>query len=140
MLCLHKMVIKGGIGYSLKDASIPKVVSNAQSNQRGSVPRKPPSVLVVLKPPGGNGLPKNVLRSVPNPNVNSTVRKSIPNTNVNKAVGNQSPNHSVNSGVQNSGIQNGVNSAQDQKAQNNAGEIQIRSKMEMKYQKPIIFQ
>ena len=96
-----------------KDAGIPKVVPSAQPNPKGSVPRKPPAVLVALKPPGGNGLPKCVLRSVPNPNVNSVVGKNICNISVNKAVGNQSPNHSVNSGVQ-----NGVNSVQDQKVQN----------------------
>ena len=39
---------------------------NAQPNPKGSVPRKPPSVLVALKPPGGNGLPKYMLRSAPN--------------------------------------------------------------------------
>ena len=94
----------------LKDAGIPKVVPNAQANSKGSVPRKPPSVLVALKPTRGNGLPKYVLRSVPNPSVNSTLWKSIPNKSVNKAVGNQSPKHSVNSGVQ-----NGVNSTQDKK-------------------------
>ena len=71
---------------------------NAQPIPKGSVPRKLPSVLVALKPPGGNGLPKYVLRSIPNPGVNSAVGKSIPNTNVNKEVGNQSPNHNVNSG------------------------------------------
>ena len=75
-------------------------------------------MLVGLKPPGGNGVPKFVLRSVPNPSVNSADGKNIPNTSVNKAVGNQSPNQSVNSGVQNSDIQNGVNSGQDQKVQN----------------------
>ena len=94
----------------LKDAGIPKVVPNAQPNPKGSVPRKPPSVLISLKPQGGNGLPKYVLRSVPNPSVNSAVGNSIPNISVNKAVGNR-PNHIVNSGVQNSGIQNDVNSA-----------------------------
>ena len=104
----------------LKDASIPKIVPNAQPNPKGSVPRKPPSVLATLKLPGGNDVSKYVLRSVPNPSVNSAVGKGIPNTSVNKAVGNQSPNHSINSGVQNSGIQNGVNRAQDQKVQNNA--------------------
>ena len=78
----------------LKDAGIPKVVSNAWHNPQGSVPRKPPLELVSLKAPGGNGLP-------------------------NQAVGNQNPNHSVNSYVENSGIKNGVNSTQDQKAQNN---------------------
>ena len=51
----------------LKDAGIPKVVSNAQPNPQGSVPRESPSVLVALKQPEGNGLPKYVLRSVPNP-------------------------------------------------------------------------
>ena len=61
---------------------------------------KPPSVLVTLKPPGGNGFPKYVLRSVPNQSVNSADGKSIPNTSVNKAVENQSPNKNVNSGVQ----------------------------------------
>ena len=104
----------------LKDAGIPKVVHNAQPNPKGSVPRKPSLVLVALKPPGGNGLPKYVLRSVPNPSINSAVGKSIPYTRVNKAVGSQSPNQSVNSDVQNSVIQNGVNSAQDQNVQNNA--------------------
>ena len=84
---------------------------NAQPNPKGSVQRKPPSVLVTMKPSGGNGLPKYVWRSVPNPGVNSAVGKSIPNTSVNKALGNQSPNHSVNSGV---------NSSQDKKVQNNA--------------------
>ena len=94
----------------LKDAGIPKVAPNAQTNPKGSVPRKLPSVLLVLKPPGGNGLPKYVLRYFPNPSVNSAEGKSIPNMSVNKAVVNQSHNHSVNSGVQ-----NGVNSAQVQK-------------------------
>ena len=114
---------KGGNRMHLKDAGIPKVVSNAQPNPKGSVPKKPPSVLVALKPPGGNGLPKYVLRSVPSPSVNSAVGKSIPNTGVNKAVGNQSANHCVNSDVKNSGIQNSVNSAQDQKVQNNTVDI-----------------
>ena len=50
----------------IKDTGIPKVVPNAQANPTGSVPRKPPSVLLALKPPGGNGLQKYVLRSVPN--------------------------------------------------------------------------
>ena len=104
----------------LKDACIPKVVPNTQPNPKGSVARKPPSVLVVLKPPGGTGLPKYVLRSVSNPSANSAVGKGIPNTGVNNAVGNQSPIHSVNSGVQNSGIQNSVNSVQDQEVQNKA--------------------
>ena len=99
----------------LEDAGIPKVVPNAQSKPKGSVLRKPSSVLVALKPPAGNGLPKYVLRSVPNPSVNSAAGNSIPNISVNKAVRNQSPNHSVNSSVQ-----NGVNSAQDQKVQNKA--------------------
>ena len=90
-------------------------MTNAQPNPKRSVPRKPPSVLLTLKPPGGNGLPKYVLRSVPNLNVNSAAGKSIPNTIINEAVGNQSPNHSVNSGVR-----NGINSTQDQKVQNKA--------------------
>ena len=97
-----------------RDAGIPKVVPN------GNVPRKPPSVLVALKPPAGNGLPKCVLRSVPNPSVNSADGKGSPNTSVNKAVGNQITNQSANSDVQSSGIQNGVNSGQDQNVQNNA--------------------
>ena len=53
-----------------------------------------------------------MLRSVPNPSVNSTDGNSILNTSANKAVGNQIPNHSVDSGVQ-----NGVNRAQDEKVQ-----------------------
>ena len=72
-------------------------------------------MLVAVKQPEGNGLPKYVLRSVPNPSVKSAVGKSIPNISVNKAVGNQSTNHSVNSDVQ-----NGVNSAKDQKVPNKA--------------------
>ena len=104
----------------LKDAVIPKLVPDAQPNPQVSVPSKPPSERVTLKPPGGNGLPKYVLRSVPNPSVNSAEWNSIPNTSVNNAVGIQIPNESVNGGVQNSGIQNGVNSAQDQKVQNKA--------------------
>ena len=104
----------------LKDTGIPKVVPNAPPNPQGSVPMKPLSVLVALKSPGGNGLPKYVLRSVPNLSVNSADGNSIPNTSVNKAVGNQSPNQCVNSGVQNRCIQNGVNSTQDQKVQNKA--------------------
>ena len=104
----------------LKDAGIQKVVPNTQPILQRSVPRKPPSVLVALKQPGGISLLKYVLRSVPNPSVNSADGKSIPNTSVNTAVGNQSPNQSVNSGIQNSGIIIGVNSAQDQKVQNNA--------------------
>ena len=108
----------------LNDAGIPKVVSQCTwHNPQGSVPRKLPSVLVSLKAPGGNGLPKYVLRSIPNPSVNNVVGKSIPNMSVNQALGNQTTNHSVNSGV---------NSTQDQKAQNNVG-IQIRSKKEVKY-------
>ena len=98
----------------LKDTGIPKVVPNVQSNPKGSVPRKPPSVLLALKPPGGSGLPNYELGSVANPRVHSAVGKSISNTSVNKAEGNQRPNHSMNSGVQ-----NGVNSAQDKKIQNN---------------------
>ena len=119
----------------LKDACIPKVVPNTQPNPKGSVARKPPSVLVVLKPPGGTGLPKYVLRSVSNPSANSAVGKGIPNTGVNNAVGNQSPIHSVNSGVQNSGIQNSVNSVRIKKFKIRQS-IQIRSKKEVKYQKP----
>ena len=69
-------------------------------------------MLVALKPPGGNGLPKYVLRSVHIPSVNGAVAKSMHNISVNKVVGNQSPNHSVHSGVQ-----NGENSAKDQKVQ-----------------------
>ena len=122
MLCLHQMVIKGG-KYTLKDAGIPKFVPNAQPNPQGSVPRKPPSALVALKPPGGNGVPQYVFRSVPNPSVNSADGNSIPNTSVNKGVGNLSPNHSINHCVKKSGIQNGVNSAQDQKVQNK-GQVQ----------------
>ena len=76
----------------LKDAGIPKVVPNAQQNPQSSVPKKPLSVLVALKPPGGNGLPKYVLTSVPNRSVNSAEGNSVPSTSVNKAVGNQSPN------------------------------------------------
>ena len=72
-------------------------------------------MLVALKPPGGNGLPKHVLRGVLNPSVNGAEGNSIPNTSVNKVVGSQSPNHNVNSGVQNSGIQNGVNNSRDKK-------------------------
>ena len=72
----------------IKDAVIPKVVPNAQPSSQGSVPREPPSVLVALKPPGGNGLPKYVLRSADG--------NGIPNTSLNKAVGNQSPNQSEN--------------------------------------------
>ena len=102
----------------LKDAHIPKVVPNGQPNQQGSMPRKPPSVLVTLKPPGENGLPKYVLRSVPNPSLNSADGNNIPNTSINIAVGNQSPNQSLNSDAQNSGRQNGVNSAHDKKVQN----------------------
>ena len=64
------------------------ICANAQLNPKGSVPRKPPSMLVALKPPGGNGLPKYVLRSVPNPSINSAVGMSIPNKSVNKAVEN----------------------------------------------------
>ena len=102
-------------------------------------------MLVALKPPGGSGLPKYILRSVANSSVNSADGNSIPNTNVNKTVGNQSLNQSVNSGVQNGGIQNGVNSAQDQKVQNKPRFkimhwIQIRSKREMKYQNSVVFQ
>ena len=63
----------------LKDAGIPKVVPNAQPNPKGSVPRKLSSVLVALKPPGRNDLPKYVLRSVPYLSVNSAVGNSIPN-------------------------------------------------------------
>ena len=63
--------------------------------------------MVALKPPGGNGLPKYVLRSVPNPSVNSAVGNSIPSISVNKAVWHQGPNHSVNNRVQ-----SGANSAQ----------------------------
>ena len=77
---------------------------NAQPNPKGSAPRKPPSVLVAIKPPRGNGLPKYVLTSVPNPSVNSAEGNSIPNASVNKATWNQSPNHSVNSPIQNSGL------------------------------------
>ena len=66
-------------GIHLKDAGIPKVVSNAQPNPKGSVPRKPPSVLVAMKAPGRNGFPKYVLRSVPNPSERSAVWNSIPN-------------------------------------------------------------
>ena len=99
----------------LKDADGPKFVPNAQPNPQRSVPRKPPSVLVALKQLGGNGLPKYVLRSIPNPGVNSAEGNSIPNTSVNNVVGIQIPYQSVNSGVQNSHIQNGVISAQDPK-------------------------
>ena len=99
----------------LKDAGIPKVVLVAQPNPKGSVPRKPPSVLVALKPLVGNGLPKYMLRSVLNPSVSSTVGNSIPNISVSKAVENWSPNHTVNSVVQ-----NGVNSTKYQKVQNKA--------------------
>ena len=112
MLCLHQMVIKGRNWIHLKDVGIPEVVPNAQPNPQGSVPRKPPSVLVTLKPPGGNGLPKYVLRSIPNPSANSAEGNSIPNTSINKAVENLSPNHSVNSS-----IQIGVNNTQDPKIQ-----------------------
>ena len=42
----------------LKDAGIPKAVPNAQPNPQGSVPSKPPSERVALKPSGGYGLPK----------------------------------------------------------------------------------
>ena len=55
----------------LKDAGIPKGVYNAQPNLEGNVPRNPPLVLVALKPQGGNGLPKYILRSVPNPKCKS---------------------------------------------------------------------
>ena len=109
----------------LKDAGILKVVPNAQPNPQESVPNKP-SERIALKPPGGNGLPKYVLRSVPNPSVNSVEGNSIPNTSVNNAVGNPISSHSVISGVQNSGIQNGVNSAQDQKVQNGVQDKKVR--------------
>ena len=68
---------------NLQDTGTPKVVPNAQPYPEGSVPSKPPSERVVLKPLGGNGLPKYVVRSVPNPSVNSTEGNSIPNTSVN---------------------------------------------------------
>ena len=84
---------------------------NAQPNPQGSELSKSPSERVALKSPGGNGLPKYVLKSVPSPSVNSAEGNSIPNTSVNNALGNQIPIQSVNSGVQNSGIQNGINSS-----------------------------
>ena len=90
-------------------------MSNAQPNPKRSVPRKQPLVMVAQKPPGGIGLLKYVLRSVPNPSVNSADRNSNPTTSVNKAVGNQGPKQNVDNDVQNSGIQNVVNSAQDKK-------------------------
>ena len=99
----------------LKDAGIPNMLPNAQPIPQGSVPSKPSSKRVALQPPGGNGLPKYVLRSVPTLSVNSTEGRSIPNTTVNNAVRNQIPNQSENSDVQNSGIQNVVNSPQDKK-------------------------
>ena len=71
------------------------MMPNAQPNPQGSVPIKPHSLLVPLKPPGGNGLPKCMLRSVPNPSVNSAEEKSIPNTSVNNAVGNQIPSQGI---------------------------------------------
>ena len=49
---------KGRNSIHLKDAVFPKVVPNAQPNPKGSVPRKPPSVVVALKPQGENGLQK----------------------------------------------------------------------------------
>ena len=69
---------------------------NAQPNPQGSVPSKPPSERVALKPPGGNDLPKYVLTSIPNPSVNSAEGNSNPNTSENEAVDNQISNQSVN--------------------------------------------
>ena len=42
----------------LKDAGIPKVVPNALPNPKGSMPRKPLSGLVALKPPEGRWFTK----------------------------------------------------------------------------------
>ena len=100
---------------------------NAQPILQGSVPSKPPSERVVLKPPGGNGLPKYELRSVPNPSVNSAEWNNIPNASVNNVVRKQIPNQHANNGVQNSGIKNGVNSAQDQNIQNKAQDQKVQN-------------